>query len=123
MAITLDYARAEPQTIRRGFEWRYDMTLRYIDSNGDKTVRATTGYTLTTILRLSESKDGATSGITPTTTVVSASAGTFYSAVSVADSANLTSGKTYYFMVYVNHATDTDGKDVLYRQGIVRVPA
>lgn len=101
------------------------MTLLQINaSTGAKEALALTSFTITPLFRASESKDGAAvSGITPVIVTVSELAGTFAYTISQAESASATVGKTYWFGVYVNHAIHTSGVDVLYRHGIVRVPA
>ena len=122
MAITLYAARAEPRSLRRGYTFRIDLTLQKINASGDREAVATTGYTITPLFTTTDSEDGASSG-TVTATVVSASAGTFYVSMTAAATLNLVAGKTYFWHVYVAHATDTDALDVLYRHGIVKVPA
>lgn len=124
MALLFDYARAEPQTMRRGYQFRYDFTVKDIDANGDKAAVNITGYTVTGTLRQTESKDGpAVSSVTLSATVINALIGTCYVSVSASDTANATVGKEYYFFVYINDATGTGGLDVLYRIGKVKVVA
>lgn len=124
--MTALYAsRTEPITIRRGFEFRYRIQLLVLDSDGNPVPQDLTGFTITPQLRLTESKDAAAiSGLTPTIVTVSSSAGQFDFVVSASESQSvMVVGKTYYWMVFVNHATITNGKDELVRIGLVKVVA
>lgn len=119
----LDTARSEPQSIRRGFEWRYRVQLYVTDADGNKVAQSLSGFTLTPGLRLTESKDGVTAGITISTATVSSESGIFDVVIAQADTSNLVVGKKYWWYVYGSHATVTSGKDELLRIGLVQVVA
>jgi hypothetical protein len=120
VAKTLNYARAEPKTLRRGYTFRVDLTLQEIESDGDIAAVNLSGYTITPLFTTTEAKDGASGG-TVSATTVSAAAGTFYVSMTAANTLTLTAGKEYWWHVYVSHATDTSGLDVLYKIGKVYV--
>lgn len=120
----LTVSRTEPHNIRRGFEWRIRLQIFVENAEGDLVPQSLSGFTITGKILVADSKDStAVASVTVTTTTVDTASGRFDISINQTDTALLTVGVRYFYMVYANHATITGGKDEMVRMGAVEVPA
>lgn len=121
---TLVAARAEPQSVRRGFEWRYRVPLYVIDSDGVAWPQPVSASEITVKLSQTESFDGTTpSGVVISKEVVDGDAGVFDVYIAYTETDELVVGKTYWAACWYTHATVTNNKPELVRLWQIKVPA